>query len=331
MMLRLGLCAVTAALLIWAALPAHAHDSRPLLVELQQLNDTRLMVRSTAPPSLDAANRPELSFGAPCIALQDTQANGPAQFECPQGITGVQLFINYPFYNPSLSTLIRVRFENGETKSDIVEPAQSTWIVPARESFTGVAKSYFEIGFRHIVGGIDHLLFLAGLIYIARTPRRIMVTVTGFTLAHSITIFLTALGIIRVSVPAVETIIALSIVVLAGEIARNNRDSLTWRRPIVVAAGFGLVHGAGFAAALSEIGLPQTETISALLFFNIGVEAGQFAIIGAILAIGWGLNKLPLRSLTNLDAPRIRNAYGYGLGIVSALWFFERLWGAVTL
>lgn len=330
-MMRLGLSVVTAVLLIFAALPARAHDSRPLLIELRQLDDTRLLAHWTAPPSIDAANRPKIAFRAPCTQLQNSAANGRAQFECPQGITGAQLTIDYPYFNPSLTTLVRVNFANGETKSDIVEPAQDTWTVPSRESFAGVAKSYFEIGVRHIWGGIDHLLFLAGLIYIARTPKRMLITVTGFTLAHSTTIFLTALNVIRVSVPAVETIIALSIVVLAGEIARNNRSSLTWRRPILVAAGFGLVHGAGFAAALSEIGLPQTETISALLFFNIGVEAGQFAIIGAVLAIGWALNKSSLQSLPSLDAPQIRNAYGYGLGIISAFWFVERLWAAVIM
>ena len=234
------------------------------------------------------------------------------------------MVIDYPLLNPSISSLLRIEFRSGETRSVILDPGEAEWRVPAPETFTGVIRDYFALGVEHIFGGIDHLLFLAGLLYIARTLRRILITVTGFTLAHSITLFLVALDVLRVSIPAVETVIALSIVMLATEIARNDRTTLTWRRPVLVACGFGLVHGAGFAAALTETGLPQTEKISALLFFNLGVEAGQLLIISAVFTGLWLVAHLPYPLLPAYDNRPLRLVCSYALGIVSTFWFIER-------
>ena len=311
-----------------AASAANAHDSRPLFIEINERSDGRVALSWTAPPSIQANNAPRIELRPPCTTLQLSKRNngyeGSAHYNCPDKLAGTQLSIAYPYYNPSLSTLVRIDFESGETRSVILDPAQSNWTIPGRETFAGVAASYLKVGVRHILSGLDHLLFLAGLLYIARTPRRLLVTVTGFTLAHSLTIFLTALDVIRISVPAVEALIALSIVFLASEIARNNRETLAWRRPAAVAAGFGLAHGAGFAAALSEIGLPQTEKISALIFFNLGVEAGQIAVIGLIFGAVYAASRIGL-NLFSLDHVKLRNAYGYGLGVLSAVWFFQRL------
>lgn len=118
--------------------------------------------------------------------------------------------------------------------------------------------------------------------------------------------------------------VALSIVMLAGEIARNDRTTLTWRRPLLVACGFGLVHGAGFAAALTETGLPQTEKISALLFFNLGVEAGQLLIVIAVFAGLWLLARLSGPLWPAYDNRPLRLGFGYTLGIISTFWFIER-------
>ncbi len=118
---------------------------------------------------------------------------------------------------------------------------------------------------------------------IAGTWRRILITITGFTIAHSITLALSALGLVRVPIPAVEAAIALSIVFLAVEIVRGDKTSLTYRYPIAVSSSFGLLHGFGFAAVLGETGLPQTEIPAALLFFNVGVELGQIAFVLAVV------------------------------------------------
>lgn len=312
------------------ASPARAHDSRPLFIELQEHGDGRVALNWKTPPSVAANNTPQISLTTPCSIIQDRQPQNGAFYTCADGLTGATLAIAYPYYNPSLPTLIRINFADGDTKSAILDPAQDAWAIPARASFSGVAVSYLMIGVRHILSGFDHLLFLAGLLYIARTPRRIIVTVTGFTLAHSLTIFLAAFNLVRFSVPAVEAVIALSIVFLASEIARNNRASLAWRRPVVIAGGFGLVHGAGFAAALAEIGLPQTEKIGALVFFNLGVEAGQFAIIALIFGAAYAASRFKAPQLPSLDGTRLRNAYAYGLGIISALWFFQRVANALV-
>ncbi len=307
---------------------ADAHDSRPLYVEIAEIG-SRVRVEWAAPPSVVSGNGPQISFSG-CVLDSPMggqgRSNGAQFFKCDGGLNGRKLEIRYRQYNPSLSTLVRVRFEGGQTSSAVLSPDVNQWGIPPREEFSSVARSYFEIGIDHILRGYDHILFLIGLIVIAGSPRRILITATGFTAAHSLTIFLVALNLLRVSVPAVETVIALSIVFLAAEIARPRRDTLTWRRPILVAGGFGLVHGAGFASALAEIGLPQTEKITALLFFNIGVEAGQICLIAVVLGLIWGLRKIfkGRLSLNSLQA-----GLTYAMGGIAAYWFLERLYSAV--
>ena len=306
---------------------AFAHDSRPLFINITEYSEGALTLRWKTPPSVNPDNVPRLTLtGCDVTRQQPAQPRlaGSEIYSCENGLSGKSVVIDYPLLNPSISSLLRIEFRSGETRSVILDPGESEWRVPVPETFTGVIRDYFTLGVEHIFGGIDHLLFLAGLLYIARTLRRILITVTGFTLAHSITLFLVALDVLRVSIPAVETVIALSIVMLATEIARNDRSTLTWRRPVLVACGFGLVHGAGFAAALTETGLPQTEKISALLFFNLGVEAGQLLIITAVFASLWLVALLPRPLLPAYDNRPLRLVFSYALGIVSTFWFIER-------
>ena len=307
--------------------PAVAHDSRPLFINITEYGEGALTLRWKTPPSVNPDNVPRITLTG-CHATRQRPAQlrlaGSEIYSCENGLSGKSVVIDYPLFNPSISSLLRIEFRSGETRSVILDPGETEWRIPAPETFTGVIMDYFALGVEHIFGGIDHLLFLAGLLYIARTLRRILITVTGFTLAHSITLFLVALDVLRVSIPAVETVIALSIVMLATEIARNDRTTLTWRRPVLVACGFGLVHGAGFAAALTETGLPQTEKISALLFFNLGVEAGQLLIITAVFTGLWLVARLPHPLLPAYDNRPLRLAFSYALGIVSTFWFIER-------
>ena len=307
--------------------PALAHDSRPLFINITENSDGAVIVRWKTPPSVNLNNAPRIALTGCDISRQkpiQQRLVGSEIYLCENGLSRNSLAIDYPLFNPSIASLLRIEFKNGETYSVILDPGQMEWRIPAPATFAGVVRAYFALGVEHIFGGIDHLLFLAGLLYIARTLRRILITVTGFTLAHSITLFLVAQDMIRVSVPAVETVIALSIVMLATEIARNNRDSLTWRRPVLVACGFGLVHGAGFAAALAETGLPQTEKISALLLFNLGVEAGQLALIALVFISIWAASRLNHSLLPAFDHRQVRLVFSYTLGIVSSLWFIER-------
>ena len=306
---------------------AIAHDGRPLFINITEYGEDAVTLRWKTPPTVSPDNLPRIALTGCDPSRQPPAQQRPAGSElysCKAGPAGKSVLIDYPLLDPPVPSLLRIEFRSGEARSIILDPGVSEWRIPEPETFAGVIRDYFALGVEHIFGGIDHLLFLAGLLYIARTLRRILITVTGFTLAHSITLFLVALDVLRVSIPAVETVIALSIVMLAVEIARNDRTTLTWRRPVLVACGFGLVHGAGFAAALTETGLPQTEKISALLFFNLGVEAGQLIIITAVFTALWLLALLPRPLLSAYDNRPLRLVFGYALGIVSTFWFIQR-------
>lgn len=304
-----------------------AHDNRPLFINITEHAGGAVTVRWKTPATVNPDNAPRIAMtgcDAPRQEPVRQRRTGLDIYSCEKGLTESTLYVKYPLFTPSVSSLVRIEFHDGQTRSIILDPGQAQWRIPAPATFASVIGDYFVLGAEHIFGGIDHLLFLAGLLYIARTLRRILITVTGFTLAHSITLFLVALDVIRVSVPAVETVIALSIVMLACEIARNDRTTLTWRRPLLVACGFGLVHGAGFAAALTETGLPQTEKISALLFFNLGVEAGQLLIIALVFTGLWSASRLNRSLVLAHENRQLRLVFSYALGIVSSFWFIER-------
>jgi len=203
--------------------------------------------------------------------------------------------------------------------------------LPNREDATIVGMQYVELGVHHILIGYDHLLFVACLLFIARTWRRVMITITGFTLAHSVTLAISALGLVRLPVPPIEASIALSIIMLAAEIARNRWDTITYRYPVAVSVAFGLLHGFGFAAALAETGLPQTQIPMALFAFNCGIEIGQLlfaaAVLGALrgceLAWGWAQRH------GGAAAPsfHLERVAAYGVGTVACYWLIERVAG----
>lgn len=191
-----------------------------------------------------------------------------------------------------------------------------------------VAGTYFGLGAEHILLGVDHLLFVLGLLLLARGVGGLVMTVTAFTVAHSVTLALSVLGFIPLERAPIEAAIALSIVLLAREIVVADRGPVhvTHRKPWLVAFVFGLLHGLGFAGALGDIGLPESAIPLALLFFNLGVEAGQLAFVFALLALHRALARGPLAR----RARRLGPTLGYALGALATLWFFERLpavWG----
>ena len=175
-------------------------------------------------------------------------------------------------------------------------------------------------------------MFVACLLFIARTPRRLLVTITGLTVAHSITLALSALDVVRISTPPVEAAIALSVVFMAWEIVKGDESSLAYRYPVAVSSSFGLLHGFGFAAVLRDIGLPQVELPTALLFFNIGVEIGQILFVFALLAGFFILRPLFVRVLrssadeavhwTALTIPA-----SYVIGSIASYWMIDRISG----
>lgn len=317
---------------------AAAHDARPLSITLVEQTGGvwRGVVR--VPPTVEIPNTPTLDWPASCAIRE----SAPLRFAigstslvaCPGGIEGLSLGIYYPAFNPSITTLIRVEPVDGLPITAVLPPDELTWVVPPEPTFSGVARDYLVLGFEHILGGIDHLLFVAGLMLLARTARRIVLAVTGFTLAHSITLSLAALGIVRVPIEPVEAMIALSILFLAAEIARNDEASFSRRFPIALSFVFGLLHGFGFASALGEIGLPRGELTAGLLFFNIGVELGQLAFIAVTALAVIVLGRIALAGRIAIGgetgsgfsalSPRLGLIGAYALGVPAAFWFFER-------
>jgi hypothetical protein len=186
------------------------------------------------------------------------------------------------------------------------------------------------MGIRHILIGWDHLLFAFCLMVIAGTRRRILFAVTGFTVAHSVTLGLSTVGLVRLPNSLVEAAIALSIVFTATEIARGNRTTLTYRYPVLTAMTFGLLHGFGFASVLRETGLPQTRALLGLLSFNIGVELGQIAFIAFASLLILTARFLARRSRSGihqlLSGTAVETGLAYAVGSIAMFWTIQRLW-----
>ena len=182
--------------------------------------------------------------------------------------------------------------------------------------------AYLRLGVEHLAFGFDHILFVVGLMFCVRRPLQLVQVVTAFTAAHSITLALSTLGIVTLPPRAVEAVIALSILYLAVEIVRtrNGAPSPAARAPWAVAFGFGLLHGFGFAGALGEIGLPAEARAMALLLFNVGVELGQLVVVGVLLVVVRLVRLRPALLPAGVAAAPV-----YGMGIVSAYWFVERV------
>lgn len=318
---------------------ANAHESRPLYVEIVERAPNTFAVSWKIPPSALDVTSPRVLMPEACTASAPpagTRLVKRQLFKCSSDLSGEQVRIDFPRYNPSISTLFRLQRLTGETHTAIKGPRDPAWHVPDREGTVSVAKEYLILGIEHILKGYDHLLFVACLMLIAGSWRRILVTITGFTIAHSITLALAALNLVRVPVPPVEAAIALSIVFLATEIARTRRDTLTWRYPIAVAGSFGLLHGFGFASVLNEIGLPQTEIPAALLFFNVGVEVGQIFFVALLVAAVSVLTALGVvRKDDGSIAPvllpsRVARPAAYLAGSLAAYWMIDRIAGFVA-
>jgi hydrogenase/urease accessory protein HupE len=295
---------------------AQAHEARPLSIVINESANNVYVMNTKIPPSVPVFNHPKILMPSFC------ESSGKI-YHCSQDISGSLLNIKYPQFNPAVSTLIRVHRLSGEKHSVLLGPKISTWSFPTKETKIGVASQYTQLGISHILGGVDHLLFLIGLLFIAKTRRRILIAITGFTCAHSITLILSALNLIRLPIAPVEAIIALSIVFVAAEIARGKRDTITYRYPIAVSSSFGLLHGFGFAAVLNEIGLPQTELLTGLLFFNVGVEIGQLIFVGGLVCLILGVQIVSKIKIEHVF--KFERSIAYVLGILAVYWMFGRI------
>lgn len=308
----------------WVA-PVAAHEARPVVVRVDELAAGRYHLQQRAPTSLGAALWPRVEWP------EDCQPVAGAVWQCEAPLAGRRLSLAWPAANPAVSVMVQHADIEGALSTRLLAPGETQWTVAERPSASAVAEDYFFLGVAHILGGFDHLLFVLALLLIARDARRILLAVTGFTLSHSLTLSLAALGLVHVPVPPTEAVIALSILFLARELMRPAAATLVHRHPVLVSSLFGLLHGLGFAAALAETGLPRGQVVGALLAFNVGVEVGQLAFILLVVALFWFIARLAGGGSGEqvLERPAALRAAGWLVGVPAAFWLVERLssWG----
>jgi hydrogenase/urease accessory protein HupE len=313
---------------------AVADEFKPAYLQVTQLDPTTYDVLWKVPAlneNTTLAVRPQFPEGTRDLTPRRSSfASGASvqrwKVEVPGGLAGRS--IEFPGLSPRIDVLVRLQRADGTEQLQrvlAVDPRVEVTDSPGRLE---VVATYTRLGIEHILFGFDHLLFVLALLLLVDGKRKLVWTITSFTIAHSITLALATVGVLRVPGPPVEAIIALSIVFVAGEIihARQGRPGLTQRYPWVVAFTFGLLHGVGFASALAEVGLPQNAISTALLFFNVGVEIGQLMFIVAVLGTIAALRRL----LAWLRWPEPRWAWlvaPYAIGALASFWVFERVSG----
>ncbi len=307
-----------------------AHEARPGYLQLTQTAPTtiELLLKLPAVGNMRLSLSPRLPEHCELVAPAITHIVDGAYLEratlsCATSLTGETIRIDGL---SSTLTDVLVRFErmDGTVQVSRLTPAAPSFVVEESPSALEVATTYLTIGVEHILFGVDHLLFVLALLLVVQGWRRLVATLTAFTVAHSVTLAAATLGLVNVPQQPVEAVIALSIVFVAGEIVHisQGRASMTRRWPWIVAFVFGLLHGLGFAGALSQVGLPEQSIPLALLLFNLGVELGQLLFIGAIAAAAFLLRATESRwPLWTKALP------AYGIGTVAVFWVVERTVG----
>ena len=310
------------------ASPLVAHEGRPIYIEVEGAAAGLFEMRWKIPPVMADGDLPLITLlGTDCkiegSAPKVGYLTGFARYHCAiDGMPSVKL--HYPGVNPVLSTLVKYESFTGARYSLLHGPSVDEIALPERMSRVKVITDYTVTGAEHILSGYDHLAFVLCLMLLARSPRRIVFTVTGFTLGHSLTLgMMTFIGL-SLSPVLVESLIAFSIVILAAELARGHGKTLAYKFPVLVACGFGLLHGLGFAGALSELGLPHDMKITALAFFNIGVELGQLAFVAVVYSFYWIANHQATGAMA-LHSSKLQYALLLVIGSMSSYWTIERI------
>lgn len=305
------LLALLVAILAWPT-PAAAHESKPAVLVLEEADPGVFELRWSPPGGA--------STGSVVPRFPEHCEVSPTAIECgEQGMAGEIYFEGLRAYGAEV--IVQVSWADGTSETKMLRggadrvrfgEATGSWGAKAQ-----LAWAYTRLGIEHILAGIDHLLFVIGLLLVVGYEKRLLWTITAFTLAHSLTLALTVLGLVSAPPNTVEAIIALSILLVAAE-SLHKEETLTRRFPWAVSFGFGLLHGFGFAGALREIGLPKEELPLSLACFNIGVELGQLAVVLVV----WGL----VRALRPLHdrLEWTRKACAYAMGGLAAYWTIER-------
>lgn len=319
---------ILVALMALAGSPLAAHEMRPAYLEIRELASGTYDVMWKVPArgtneklSLNVRfSAKTKTIGEPVNAFMSGAFVQKWRITCPDKLTGSTITID-GLTATFTDALLRFERMDGTSITHRFTPDSPAYQVEASPSLWQVSGTYLVLGVEHILLGIDHLLFVLALLLVVSGRRKLVWTITAFTVAHSITLALAALGFVNIPGPPVEAFIALSIVFVAAEIihGRQGKPGLTARWPWIVAFTFGLLHGFGFAGALAEVGLPQKAIPLALLFFNVGVEVGQLAFVFAVFVLLGVVKKM------NLPVPRWAwRIPPYAIGSIAAFWLIER-------
>jgi len=305
-----------------------AHEIRPAYLQVDEVRPGQFDIFWKVPRMGELVPGIKPAFGT--CSLTETSvplaSGGAVIFKyhliTSSGLHGMELRID-GLSETMIDVLVRIKYLDGQTSSLMIQKDHPSILIPARSSSWTVISSYTTLGIEHILFGFDHLLFVLALIIITHGAWSLLKTITAFTLAHSITLSLAVLGYVHFPAPPVEAVIALSIVFLAVEIIRdqNGIKTLTARKPWLVAFTFGLLHGFGFAGALSAVGLPQQDIPLALGFFNVGVELGQIAFILFVLSC---IRVIAIRK----QWPKwVAKVPAYAIGGIASFWLIDRVSG----
>ena len=308
-----------------------AHEVRPAYLQLRQQSETglRCIVEGTLHWAICASGI-YVRMPDDCEALTDPRAYiaGGAfierwAFSHSGALVGDTIYFD-GLKRTLIDVLVRVERLDGTTQVELIEPSRPYVVIQAAPSRGHIIWTYLVLGVEHIIFGIDHLLFVFALLLIVDGLGKLVKTITAFTIAHSITLAMAALGFVHVPGPPVEAIIALSIAFVAMEVLRKKQgyEGITSKSPWLVAFTFGLLHGFGFAGALSEIGLPEQEIPLSLLFFNVGVEVGQLMFV-AVVVLLWQL----IRKLKVTLPGWAEKVPPYAIGSLAMFWVFDRVAG----
>jgi hydrogenase/urease accessory protein HupE len=315
-------------LLVSFTATADAHRLQPAYLEINEQNAGKFSILWKRPlvGSRPMNIYPQLPAGCKNLTEPSVQSLASGAIEHWLVDCGSSGMINEAIVIDGLpstqtDTLLRVQLIDGRMHTTVLRPDSPSFLIPEKVSKSKVAVSYLVLGIEHILGGFDHLLFVLGLILIVRSTMILIKTITSFTLAHSVTLAMATLGFVHVPQAPVEAVIALSIIFLTTELVKQHRGEtgLTTRAPWLVALCFGLLHGFGFAGALTEVGLPQSDIPLALLFFNVGVEAGQLMFVSGVLVVTWMIKKMKLRW-----PAWVEQVPAYSIGSLAAFWFIQR-------
>ena len=302
-------------LLTIASFEASSHEFTPAQLEITQISKSDYLVNWKFP--INQVSKSKIKFPEFCSSEEDLFPKRSGKYlqeiielNCSESLKGSTLNVS----NMSFMTdvMVTIRFVNDEIFQDYITSENADLVIPSEVEYSNF--SYLFMGFEHLLGGYDHILFVFGLVFLISGWFNLIKTITSFTLAHSITLALSSLGVIRLPQIATEAVIALTIIYLAYEILdKKDLRKIPWHIPF----GFGLIHGFGFAGALMEIGFSGQSLFQTLLLFNVGIELAQLSLLPIIFLFIFFFTKMNLRN-------EFKTVSAFSIGGISSYWFLER-------